>query len=174
MTENIIRPNIKLEQNTVILREVEESVTEALIQEMFESAACPPIVSCRSEANNNWFSLSLFMFFDDSVPRFVVFSSEVDARTALEKIKNSRLEGKVVRARLKTESLIRRFSKFLPARPPQSFCLLSELHRKIRIHRQHSALLLHLLISKTPITTPRLTQAKVLSTIPHILIFTLP
>lgn len=43
------------------------------------------------------------------MPRFVVFQSETEARSALEKIKSSVLGGKPVRARLKTESLIRRY-----------------------------------------------------------------
>lgn len=52
----MIRPNIKVEQHTVILREVDDSVSEEAIQEMFSRASCPQYVSCRSEANNNWSS----------------------------------------------------------------------------------------------------------------------
>lgn len=94
--ENIVRPNVKAEQHTIILRDVEESITEDIIKEIFEKTSCPPIASCRSEMNNTW---------------FVTFSSESDARLALDKIKNVSLAGKPVRARLKTESFVRTYPR---------------------------------------------------------------
>lgn len=95
--ENIVRPNVKAEQHTIILRDVEESVTEEeIIQEIFEKSCCPSLLTCRSEMNNTW---------------FVTFSSESDARLALDKIKNLSLAGKPVRARLKTESFVRTYPR---------------------------------------------------------------
>jgi hypothetical protein len=54
-----------------------------------------------------------------------VFGSEIDARTALEKIRHSSLGDKPVRARLKTESLIRRS----PVASPFTFVTLSRPSR---------------------------------------------
>lgn len=96
VTENIIRPNVKAEQQTIILRDVEETVTEETIKELFEKAECPSLVGCRSEMNNTW---------------FVTFASETDARLSLDKIKSISLAGKPVRARLKTESLVRAYPR---------------------------------------------------------------
>ena len=41
--------------------------------------------------------------------RFVIFSSEADARLGLEHIRNAVLDGKALKARLKTESLTKSF-----------------------------------------------------------------
>ncbi len=43
--------------------------------------------------------------------RFVTFAAEADARLALDKIKNASLGGKPLRARLKTESLVRTYPR---------------------------------------------------------------
>lgn len=85
-----MRPNIKVEQPTIILRDVESDVSESAITEMLAAANCGRVVSCRSEMNSTW---------------FVTFASEEEARAALLNIRSSQLSGKPVRARLKTESI---------------------------------------------------------------------
>jgi RNA recognition motif-containing protein len=49
----------------------------------------PAIVSVRADTNDTW---------------FVGFANEVEARHALDRIRNRQFEGKPLRARLKTES----------------------------------------------------------------------
>ena len=93
-----VRPNIRVEQHTIILREVCGEISSADITDMFRAANCPSIVGCRSEMNSTW---------------FVTFATEEAARSALFSIRSSRLGGAPVRARLKTESTIRSYYQYV-------------------------------------------------------------
>eukprot|EP00602_Paraphysomonas_sp_CaronLab_P003247 CAMPEP_0185018616 /NCGR_PEP_ID=MMETSP1103-20130426/1276_1 /TAXON_ID=36769 /ORGANISM="Paraphysomonas bandaiensis, Strain Caron Lab Isolate" /LENGTH=707 /DNA_ID=CAMNT_0027548481 /DNA_START=160 /DNA_END=2280 /DNA_ORIENTATION=- len=94
VTDDHVRPNIKTEQHTIILRDVDSGVTDADVRDAFISVSCPPIVGCRSEMNSTW---------------FVTFASESDARVALTNIRGAKLGGQPIRARLKTESMNKSF-----------------------------------------------------------------
>jgi hypothetical protein len=52
--ETSVRPNIKVEQHTIILRDVDSDVTESAIRDMIKAANCGEIVGCRSEMNSTW------------------------------------------------------------------------------------------------------------------------
>jgi hypothetical protein len=96
--ERVVRPKIKVEQNTLILRDIAEGTAVEDILKMFETAPadpasgqpCPQASSARADIGNTW---------------FVIFASEQEARLALSCIRNSKLNDMPVRARLKTESL---------------------------------------------------------------------
>lgn len=118
ISENGVRPWQKPEQNTLILRDISSSTPQESIEAIFKSASeCPPVQSIRSDIGDMW---------------FVTFTSEAEARTALEAIRHSKFEDKQIKARLKTESLQKSYysgssastpknSQFTPRGDPQFF-----------------------------------------------------
>lgn len=96
--DRVVRPKIKAEQNTLILRDIAETTPVEEILKIFETAPadsttgqpCPRATSARADIGNTW---------------FVIFATEQDARLALSCIRNSKINDVPVRARLKTESL---------------------------------------------------------------------
>jgi len=98
--DECVRPNIKAEQHTIILRDVDSNVTEVDVLKVFADVACPPVVGCKSEMNSTW---------------FVTFATEADARVALINIRNSKLGGQPVKARLKTEYTTKSFYTYVRA-----------------------------------------------------------
>lgn len=91
------RPKLRVEQHSIILRDISPEVPVADIMKIFEDAvptdegaACPKATAARSDLNNTW---------------FVSFASEEDTRKALACVRSSRFNGAPVKARLKTESL---------------------------------------------------------------------
>ena len=55
MTEDGVRPFLKPEQNTLILRDIPSSTpSEEVISIFSQVAECPPVQSVRSEMNDNW------------------------------------------------------------------------------------------------------------------------
>ena len=95
IAEDGVRSFIKPEQNTLILRDIPSSTSPEEIAGLFSSTPdCPPAEVVKPDMNDTW---------------FVSFASEGDARAALLAIRNARFLDKPVRARLKTESLIKSF-----------------------------------------------------------------
>lgn len=90
----VVRPRLKVEQHTVILRDIPESTDVAVIMKLFEDAQSPRVTSARPDMNNTW---------------FVSFSTEDDARQALAGLRKCQFEGSPIKARLKTESLNKSF-----------------------------------------------------------------
>jgi hypothetical protein len=96
VVDDIIKSNLKPEQNTIILRDVPAGSTEADIRGIFNAASlsdgspCPPVQTAREDIGETW---------------FVTFASEADARLALQAISFSEIGGIKVKARLKTESM---------------------------------------------------------------------
>ena len=92
---DLIKLNIKLEQNTVILRDIAKETNENDIRNIFEgSKGCPEIVNIRSDVGDTW---------------FVTFATEDDAKTALQAITGKTFNDKPVKGRLKQESLKKSF-----------------------------------------------------------------
>lgn len=95
MVDDVIKSNIKPEQNTLILRDLSTSKTTEEIFKIFSDlklsngAACPVVQSARADIENTW---------------FVTFSNESDARSAWQAIRSVVIDGRKVSARLKTES----------------------------------------------------------------------
>lgn len=97
ISEDGIRAIIKPEQNTLILRDISSTTSADDIMSIFSNLLvtdvdCPQAQSVRPDMNDTW---------------FITFSTEVDARIALETLRarNTHFNDKPVRARLKTESL---------------------------------------------------------------------
>ena len=92
---DLIKLNIKLEQNTVILRDIAKETNENDIRSIFEgSKACPDVINIRSDVGDTW---------------FVTFASEDDAKAALHAITGKTFNDKPVKGRLKQESLKKSF-----------------------------------------------------------------
>eukprot|EP01036_Dinobryon_divergens_P028892 gene28892-37907_t len=95
-----VKAYAKPEQNTIILRDIPSSVTIEAIYNIFATAVgsdgspCPPIVTARLDLNNCW---------------FVTFASEEEAKLALHSIRESKIDDKPIKARLKTESSTKSF-----------------------------------------------------------------
>ena len=88
----------KLEQNTLILRDIpSDTPVEAVSQIFSRLSECPVPVSVRSDVADTW---------------FVAFSSESDARSALQATRESKFDGKPVRCRLKTESVAKSYFRY--------------------------------------------------------------
>lgn len=94
---------LKPEQNTVILRNISNDTPVDTIQAIFSDVdGCPIPSSVRFDMNDTW---------------FVSFTNEDEAKAALGFIANSKFNGKSVKARLKSESIIRsRFPSQTPNR----------------------------------------------------------
>lgn len=95
LIEDSVRPNFKVEQNTIILRDIPSATSSDELLTIFKSVpSCPAVKSIRSDMNDTW---------------FVAFHNEEAARAALLSIRNSTFNGKPIRARLKTESITKSF-----------------------------------------------------------------
>lgn len=89
-----IRPTYKQQQHTVILRDVPSSTPQDAILNILREKGCTGYKSIRSELNDTW---------------FITFESEQDARDSIFAIRDATLDGKPIRARLKTESIAKSF-----------------------------------------------------------------
>ncbi len=91
---------VKLEQNTLILRDIPSTAKSGDILGIFTNAVCangtpcPSAQSVRADMNDTW---------------FVSFASEESAKLALQAIRDCKYNGHPVRARLKTESSMKSF-----------------------------------------------------------------
>lgn len=95
LIEDSVRPNFKVEQNTIILRDIPSATSSDELLQIFKSVpSCPAVKSIRSDMNDTW---------------FVAFHNEEAARAALLSIRNSTFNSKPIRARLKTESITKSF-----------------------------------------------------------------
>lgn len=90
LTDSVLQ--IKLEQLTIILRNVSSSAADDAVRAIFTSVGAPEPSSVRGDVEDSW---------------FVTFASEEDTLSALDAIKGATFEGKSVKVRLKSESIIR-------------------------------------------------------------------
>ena len=124
-SHTMIKPNIKvhsfsspnhslsqLERKTIILREIPKDVPEEEIKKIFEGLG--EIQSIRSDVGDTWyFSLFFSLFF-----RFVTLESETVAIHAVQELQNRTFRDQHIKARLKSENLLRSIYK-----PPMSILL---------------------------------------------------
>ena len=90
-----VKLHVKLEQNTIILRNIPQNTDDQKIKDIFESAEnCPVLTGVRSDIGDTW---------------FVTFETEDDAKAALLAIGSSKFEGQPIKGRLKTESIAKAF-----------------------------------------------------------------
>jgi hypothetical protein len=50
-----VRPRLKVEQHTVILRDIPENTEMEVILKLFEDAQSPSFTSARPDMNNTWY-----------------------------------------------------------------------------------------------------------------------
>ena len=103
IVDNRIKANLKLGgRSTIILREIPSDAPIEEVKEIFNFDGCKPISSFKSEIGDSW---------------FVSMETEDDAKdTMLDlRMKKRTFRGVAVKARLKTESVVR---SFFPLQPP--------------------------------------------------------
>eukprot|EP00005_Dracoamoeba_jomungandri_P006399 CAMPEP_0174262298 /NCGR_PEP_ID=MMETSP0439-20130205/12892_1 /TAXON_ID=0 /ORGANISM="Stereomyxa ramosa, Strain Chinc5" /LENGTH=436 /DNA_ID=CAMNT_0015346989 /DNA_START=184 /DNA_END=1494 /DNA_ORIENTATION=- len=98
----LIKPNFKLSRNTVILREIPPSVDLQQIKSVFNSDDCAEPVTIRPEIANCW---------------YLTFHTEEDALKALEYVRTQTLNGAPIRARIKSEHLLRTLNYYSAPEP---------------------------------------------------------
>ncbi|CAM9828239.1 unnamed protein product, partial [Ectocarpus sp. 8 AP-2014] len=94
VTSDGIKPSIKQERNTIILREIPSETPQEKIREIFTGDGVAPIKSIRSDVGDTW---------------FVMMESEDDALNTILALRGKTFEGKAIKARLKSENLLRSF-----------------------------------------------------------------
>eukprot|EP00639_Heterosigma_akashiwo_P038020 CAMPEP_0194709712 /NCGR_PEP_ID=MMETSP0296-20130528/2457_1 /TAXON_ID=39354 /ORGANISM="Heterosigma akashiwo, Strain CCMP2393" /LENGTH=448 /DNA_ID=CAMNT_0039607127 /DNA_START=368 /DNA_END=1714 /DNA_ORIENTATION=+ len=94
VTEDAIKPNFKTERNTIILREIPSNTPEEKVREIFTGEGMAPITNIRSDVGDTW---------------FVTLGSEAAAVAACLALRERAFEGRPVKARLKSENLLRAF-----------------------------------------------------------------
>lgn len=105
IVDNRIKANIKSSgRSTIILREIPSDAPEEEVKEIFNYDGCKPISSIRSDIGDTW---------------FVTMETEDDAKdTALDlRLKKRTFRGQAVKARIKTEPVVRSFFP-VSAAPP--------------------------------------------------------
>jgi len=137
-----VTPNFKIQRNTIILRDIPSSTKVEEVQSIFQGANCPVVTGIRPDIEDCW---------------FVTFNSEEDALTALDFVRERSFRDAPIKARIKSENLLRIFSYYAPAAdldpiglkvPPQGYSLsypqyayhpqaeFHQDHRRQRGHRQ--------------------------------------
>lgn len=87
--ENSIKPNIKSERTTIILREIPSDTNTDDVRALFSDTT---VVSIRSDVGDTW---------------FVTLSSEAEAVTTVLHLRNKSFNNAPIKARLKSENLLR-------------------------------------------------------------------
>ncbi|KDO23189.1 hypothetical protein SPRG_20878 [Saprolegnia parasitica CBS 223.65] len=96
--KNAIKPNIKSERNTIILREIPSATAPAEVEAIF--AGCGAVTSVRSDVGDTW---------------FVTMATEEEAVNTLLALRNKTFNNAPIKARLKSENL---FKSFFPQSTP--------------------------------------------------------
>ncbi len=91
-TPDGIRPNMRSERNTIILREIPSNTDSRRVEAIFKDAGMEMPVTVRSDVGDTW---------------FVTFKSEDDAMKYILALRDHAFEGKPIKARLKSENLLR-------------------------------------------------------------------
>lgn len=98
----LIKQNWKLQRNTIILREVPSDATKEDVQGLFATKFA--VTDAHSDVGDTW---------------FVSFDSEETALEALLWARNQKIRGKDVKARMKSEHILKTTTTFVPA--PNSY-----------------------------------------------------
>jgi hypothetical protein len=90
-----VKPNIKMERNTLYLRDIPSNTPENEIKELFNNSTCPgKVTSIRSDVGDTW---------------FVTFETEDQCIDAALWITSQTFQGKPVKGGVKSENLLRGF-----------------------------------------------------------------
>ncbi|KNC47470.1 uncharacterized protein AMSG_02487 [Thecamonas trahens ATCC 50062] len=89
--ETKVKPVFELKRNTIIIRELPEDVTEAQVKAIFDDPAAGKVVSVQAEAQNHW---------------YVKFADEDITFSTFMWLRSQKYDGKPIRCRIKTESLL--------------------------------------------------------------------
>ncbi|CAI5738345.1 unnamed protein product [Peronospora farinosa] len=99
-SKDAVKPNIKSERTTIILREIPSSTKPEEVEAIFEG--CGKVVSVRSDVGDTW---------------FVTMTSESEAVNTLLALRSKTLNGVAIKARLKSENVLK---SFYPAQPAEN------------------------------------------------------
>lgn len=99
-----LRPNFTISRNTVILRDIPSSTSEEEVKKLFAADNQP--VSVRSDIGDTW---------------FVTFDTDEQALQSLDFIRNKTLNDKPIKARIKSENLLKSFNQFQGNFPQQQY-----------------------------------------------------
>ncbi len=92
VTPNGIRPNVRSERNTIILRDLPSNTDPRRVEAIFKDAGMEVPISVRADVGDTW---------------FVTFKTEDDAMKSILELRGSEFEGNPIKARLKSENLLR-------------------------------------------------------------------
>ncbi|TYZ69333.1 hypothetical protein PybrP1_000107 [[Pythium] brassicae (nom. inval.)] len=99
-SQDAIKPNIKSERNTIILREIPSATAPADVEAIF--AGCGTVESVRSDVGDTW---------------FVTMASEDEAVSTLLALRSKTFNGVAIKARLKSENTLKSFYPAQVAEP---------------------------------------------------------
>ncbi|KAG7377583.1 La- protein 4B [Phytophthora pseudosyringae] len=97
-SKDAIKPNIKSERTTIILREIPSSTKPEEVEAIFEG--CGQVASVRSDVGDTW---------------FVTMNSESEAVSTLLALRSKTFNGAAIKARLKSENVLKSFYPTQPA-----------------------------------------------------------
>ncbi|DBA00340.1 TPA: hypothetical protein N0F65_000525 [Lagenidium giganteum] len=107
-TNDAIKPNIKSERNTIILREIPSATKPEDVEAIFEG--CGKVTSVRSDLGDTWFA---------------TMESEEEAVKTLLALRNKTFNNAPIKARLKSENLLKSFFPTQPAAAENAAAALS-------------------------------------------------
>ncbi|KAK1948566.1 La-related protein 4 [Phytophthora citrophthora] len=96
--KDAIKPNIKSERTTIILREIPSSTKPEDVEAIFDG--CGKVASVRSDVGDTW---------------FVTMNSESEAVSTLLALRSKTFNGAAIKARLKSENVLKSFYPTQPA-----------------------------------------------------------
>lgn len=99
----MVKPSFKIQRNTLILRDIPSSTKVEEVQGIFQGEGCPTTTGIRPDIGDCW---------------FVTFNSEEDALSALDFVRGRTFHDAPVKARIKSENLLRSFTYYPPAAAP--------------------------------------------------------
>ncbi len=92
VTPNGIRPNVRSERNTIILRDIPSNTDPKRVVAIFKDAGMEIPITVRADVGDTW---------------FVTFKTEDDAMKSILELRAHVFEGNPIKARLKSENLLR-------------------------------------------------------------------
>ena len=90
----MVKPNLKTERTTLILRDISEDTTEEEIKAIFQNDPCGQPLSVRKDTEHMW---------------YVQFDNEGECQKTAMALLGQTFKGKPIRARVKAENLLRGF-----------------------------------------------------------------
>lgn len=96
--KDAIKPNIKSERTTIILREIPSSTKPEEVEAIFDG--CGKVASVRSDVGDTW---------------FVTMNTEAEAVSTLLALRSKTFNGAAIKARLKSENVLKSFYPSQPA-----------------------------------------------------------